>query len=159
MKRTIYFLEDKTGLGQPKVIQGLINRMILNANELNLIIRPLDIKSDLLYVIESEKLSIGMMSHESFQHSSADLLHFLDEQNCGIIFCTSVQRDDLTKVISRYVSNKGYQSVYLKSIWSPKIEVNQLLNYEISKLEEIVMMCLESSLSDNSQSKNILKAI
>ncbi len=159
MKRTIYFLEDKTGLGQPKVIQGLINRMILRANDLDLIIRPLDIKSDVLCVIESKGLSIGMMSHESVSHSSADLLHFLDEQECKIIFCTSVQRDDLTKVVSRYVSQKGYQSVYLKSIWSPYIEVNQLLNYEISKLEEIALMCLDSAFPDHTESDNILKAI
>lgn len=159
MKRTIYFLEDKTGLGQPQVIQGLINRMILRANELNLIIRPLDIKTDVLCVIESGNLSIGMMSHESPSHSSADLLHFLDEQNCQIIFCTSILRDDLTKVIARYVSQKGYQSVYLKSIWSPNIAVNQLLNYEVSKLEEIVTICIDSPTAESSESNNILRAI
>lgn len=159
MKRTIYFLEDKTGLGQPKVIQGLINRMILRANDLNLIIRPLDIKSDVLCIVESGNLSIGLMSHESAAHSSADLLYFLDEQECQIIFCTSILRDDLTKVVARYVSQKGYQSVYLKSIWSPQIEVRQLLNYEVSKLEEIVTLCLEKPIAKNSNPEDFLRAI
>jgi hypothetical protein len=142
MRPTIYFLEDKIGNGKPKVIQGLINRMFFNANDLELIIRPLDIKDDLVCIVETRTITIGLMSHENKNHSSSDLIRFLHGENCSLIFCTSVTGDDLTKVVAGYVSKGHYQSVFLKSIWSPHFEINELLTYEVCKLEEIISMHL-----------------
>ena len=155
MRPTIYFLEDKIGNGKPKVIQGLINRMFFNANDLDLVIRPLDIKDDLLCIVQAGSITIGLMSHEDKNHSSSDLIRFLHAENCSLIFCTSVSRDDLTKVVASYVSRGLYQSVFLKSIWSPNFEINELLTYEVCKLEEIISVHLGYSfLSDEYELDN-----
>ena len=146
MRPTIYFLEDKIGNGKPKVIQGLINRMFFNANDLDLIIRPLDIKDDVVCIVESRSTTIGLMSHENKNHSSSDLIRFLHAEKCSLIFCTSIFSEDLTKVVAGYVSKGHYQSVFLKSIWSPHFEINELLTYEVCKLEEIISMHLGYSL-------------
>jgi uncharacterized HAD superfamily protein len=157
MKPTIYFLDDQIGQGQPKVIRGLANRLILEAANLNLVIRPLDIKDDLVYVIESENLSIGLMSHENRHQAPKDLIRFLEGEDCQIIFCSSVSKQEMNKSIANLVSNNGYQSIYLNSAFSSLFQLDQLLKYEVSKLLEIVKISIEYCEKNSENSVDFLR--
>jgi len=151
MKPTIYFLDDQIGKGRAQVIRALTNRLILEATNLNLIVRPLDIQTDLVYVIESEGLNIGLMSHENPEQRPADLIRFLHEEDCQLIFCSSNWNKELNKAIADLVVNKKFQSIYLKSAFSSLLQVEQLLAYEVSKLVEIIRISIEYSSSDKEQ--------
>ena len=159
MKPTIYFLDDQIGQGKPKVIRGLANRLILEASNLNMTIRPLDISNDLVYVIETEHLNIGLMSHETPQQAPKNLIHFLEGENCKVIFCSSVLKQELNKAIANLVTNSGYQSVYLKSAFSSLFQLEQLLSYEVSKLLEIVKISIDYCNKRQEKSSNILHEV
>jgi hypothetical protein len=158
MKPTIYFLDDQIGKGRAQVIRALTNRLILEATTLNLVVRPLDIQTDLVYVIEADGLSIGLMSHENEEQRPADLIRFLEEENCQLIFCSSAFNKDLNKAIADLVVNKKYQSIYLKSAFSSLLKVDQLLNYEVSKLLEIIKISIEYASSKETE-QPLLKVV
>ena len=149
MKPTIYYLDDKTGKGQPKVIRGLSTLLFRYSEELGIKIRPVDILGDLLMVIEHPKLNIGLVSHENVDQSPADLVRFLEEERCAVIFSSSINRNHMDKAIARLISKGKYQSVYLKSAFSSIIEVGQLTEHEIQKLFDMVSMILEYSGESN----------
>ncbi len=158
MKPTIYFLDDQIGKGRAQVIRALTNRLILEATTLNLVVRPLDIQTDLVYVIEAGGLNIGLLSHENPQQSPSELIRFLHEQKCQLIFCSSTFPKDLNKSIADLVVNKKFQSIYLKSAFSSLLQVDQLLAYEVSKLLEIIKISIEYSTS-NEEKEAYLKVV
>lgn len=138
MKPTIYFLDDKNGSGKPRLINGLIKELMKEPKQNDVIFFPNDLMNDVLCVMEIGGTKIGMMSHENPSQSPSNLLNFFSDKGCTAIFCTSIQPASLNKAVSNLVAGGMVQSVYLKSIWSPNFEVEGLLEYEISKLIEII---------------------
>ena len=160
MKPTIYFLDDKSEKGQPKVIRGLAKKLFAHSSEMNLEIRPVDILGDLLMVVEHPTLNIGLLSHENKEQSIDDLIRFLLEEKCDVIFSTSIDKRAMDKSIARLVSFKKYQSVYLRNAFSSVIEIDSLTEHEVNKLFEMIELFLEFSnntaTSDDSFSEQLI---
>jgi hypothetical protein len=150
MKPTIYFLDNNSGQGLPKVIRGLANKLFLYSADFGLEMRPIDILGDLIIVAAHPTLNIGLLSHENEDQSVDELMRFLNDEKCDVIFCTSIDREVMDKSIARFVSSGKYQSVYLKNVFSSLIELNQLLEHEILKLYEMIELFLEYSPSVSS---------
>ena len=98
----------------------------------------------LMAYITIDPTNIGIVSHENIHQSPRDLLSLLTDKKCDVIICTSIDRKTIDRSISSYIMQGLYQSNYLQSIWSPVIPVNLLLDYEISKLIEIINLHVEA---------------
>lgn len=143
MKPIIYFLDDKSGHGKPTLIRALTERLEESIHYTKTIYYPSDLLQDTVCVLEVGGLRIGLMSHEDPSHSPGTLLNFFSNKGCQILFCTSIQPNNLNKAIASLVSNGVVQSVYLKSIWSPQFEMESLKQYELNKLVEIIELHTE----------------
>lgn len=150
MKPTIYFLDDNNDKriphgrqGKPKLIRRFINSVHETYPQNSTIFYPNELIHDVVCILDIDNVKIGMMSHENPIQTNNNLLNFFSDKGCDLIFCTSIRPLELNRAIANLVSGGMIQSVYLKSIWCESIEVNQLMDYEVSKLIEILQIHLD----------------
>lgn len=162
MKPIIYFLDDKNGSGKPRLMRGLISQLQNTTKKNQIIFYPNELINDVLCVMDVAGLKVGMMSHENTSQSASNLLSFFADKGCDLLFCTSINPDELNKSVANLVADGMVQSVYLKSIWSSSIKIDRLLDYEISKLIEILQIHIDergydTDISVSKSSTNNLK--
>ena len=148
MKPIIYFLDDKNGNGKPRIMRGLISQLQNSTEKNQIIFYPNELINDVLCVMDITGIKVGMMSHENQTQSANNLLSFFADKGCDILFCTSINPIELNKSVAGLVADGKVQSVYLKSIWSSSIKIDRLLEYEISKLVEILQIHIDERGSD-----------
>jgi hypothetical protein len=139
MTPTIFLIEN---IVQPttNIVKRLAEELQQPKYESSTISFPNSFDNDLLCVVDLMGLKIGLMDHNNVTQSPTHLLDFFSNKSCKLIFCTSVNNSELKEHIEELAKNESVKFIHFTRIWSGKLTIEHLKDYQVLKLMEIIAL-------------------
>ena len=154
MKPVIYFIEEQTNQTGSRIIRALADKLLKGSFDHDFNIRRLNLSRDFVNVYESDIATIGLFCHEDTRYSPARLIQFMEEEGCNMIFCTSNQPGSI-KESYEALPFSIYTIKEIRSIFSPMVDIETLIEYRADKLAERVEFYIEDLKDEESNNSRL----
>lgn len=143
MKPCIIVIKRKHHFSQQNILRRLLARILSDIEGSDASIYPNELIKDFICIAQLTNMKIGIYEGHSTQSSFAHELDFFAYKSCDIIFCHTKMNTNLNKRLNDLHEKGHVDLIVFDNIWLDAISIKSLVDYEVEKLFELILIKAE----------------